>query len=95
MVDLLDNLLLLGSATGVAALGANLRRGDRSNADDRLECIGIVCLIDCLRIAGELAQDIIVGIIANSNGNTDGILEPWVLLNTGRKMKGAVLKMCV
>ena len=55
LVDLLNDLLLLGGAAGVAAVAADLRRGDRSNADDGLEGIGIVCLVDSLRVACELA----------------------------------------
>ena len=54
LVDLLDDLLLLSSAAGVAAVAADLRGGNRSNADNGLERIGIVCLIDSLWVACEL-----------------------------------------
>ena len=80
VVDFLYDLLLLSGAAGVAAVATDLRRGDGSNADDGLECIGIVCLVDSLRVACELAQNIVVSVVADGDGNADGVLEPVVLV---------------
>ena len=67
LVDLLDNLLLLGGAAGIATVATDLRRGDGSNADDGLEGIGVVCLVDGFWVACELTENIVVGIIADGD----------------------------